>query len=98
MPILEDAFETYRNRGFTILAINNGESTDTVRAFAAQHGLTFPVILDPTRTIQRQFRMDSYPTSLFIDPNGMLYDSHLGAVTPDSLVSTIETGLARVTR
>ena len=51
MPILEDAFEKYGNRGFTILAINDGEAAETVQAFAAKYGLTFPIVLDPARAI-----------------------------------------------
>ncbi len=57
-------------------------------------GLTFPVVLDPQAKIRRQFLIDSYPTSLFIDAGGVLYASHGGALTADQLASTIEQGLA----
>ncbi len=94
MPTIQSAYETYHNRGFTVLAINASESSEAVRAFVNRMGLTFPVVLDPQSLIQRQFLVDSFPTSLFIDPSGVLYASHGGALTPDQLASTIEQGLA----
>ncbi len=94
MPTIQSAYETYHDRGFTVLAINASESPEAVRAFVDRMGLTFPVVLDPRAVIQRQFLVDSFPTSLLIDPGGVLYASHGGALTADQIASTIEQGLA----
>ncbi len=94
MPTIQSTYEIYHDRGFTVLAINASESPEAVRAFVNRMGLTFPVVLDPQSLIQRQFLVDSFPTSLFIDPGGILYASHGGALTADQLASTIERGLA----
>src|SRR5512143_1365823 len=48
MPVLQKYFERYQAEGFTVVAIEDGEPESDVRSFVKQHGLTFPVWLDPT--------------------------------------------------
>ncbi len=96
MPTIEAAYETYHDRGFTVLAINASESPEVIQPFVDSVGLKFPVVLDQDASIQRQFLVDSFPTSLFIDSNGTLYASHHGALTEAQLRTTVENGLARL--
>jgi thiol-disulfide isomerase/thioredoxin len=93
MPTIQAAYKTYRDQGFTVLAVNASETPNTIQPFVQQMGLTFPIVLDQNEAIQRQFGIDGFPTSLFIDPNGVLYATHNGPISPAQLTSTIETGL-----
>lgn len=95
MPGIESVYEQYRERGFTVLAVNIGERTDQVNNFVSQYGLTFPVLLDSSAVIQQQFGIKGYPTSLFLDANGTVYAVHPGAATSAQLANYIETGLKR---
>ena len=95
MPVIENAFEAYRNRGFVVLAVNNAERADQVDRFATQLKLTFPILLDYSADIQEQFGIKGYPTSFFIDPQGKLYATHNGMVSQEQLQAYIETGLKR---
>jgi thiol-disulfide isomerase/thioredoxin len=95
MPVIEAAYRQYQNQGFVVLAVNNAEDINTVGAFARQFELSFPVLMDTSARIQRQFGITGYPTSLFLDANGELYATHSGMVTEAQLTRYIETGLKR---
>ncbi|NWG18060.1 MAG: TlpA family protein disulfide reductase [Chloroflexi bacterium] len=95
MPVIEAAYRQYRDDGFVVLAINNSEDTHTVGAFAQQFGLSFPVLMDTSARIQRQFGITGYPTSLFLDASGQVYQTHSGMLSEAQIVQYIETGLRR---
>ena len=48
MPVLQIFYEKYKEDGFVILAINDGDSQADVLQFVEEYELTFPVWLDPT--------------------------------------------------
>lgn len=95
MPLIESFYEQYRNQGFIVLAVNNAERSDQVRAFASQFQLTFPVLLDYSAGISQQFGIKGYPTSLFLDTKGNLYATHQGVLTATQLQNYITDGLQR---
>jgi len=47
MPTLQAFYDKHQDEGFTLLAINAGESQPTVSGFVSQMGFSFPVLLDP---------------------------------------------------
>ena len=95
MPIMESAYREYQDVGFTVLAVNNAEPLSQVSRFHQMMGLTFPILMDESRDIQRQYGINSYPTSVFLDRNGDVYAVHTGAVSSGQLIGYIEDGLSR---
>ncbi|HEX2906851.1 MAG TPA: TlpA disulfide reductase family protein [Phototrophicaceae bacterium] len=95
MPVIEAAYQHYREQGFTVLAVNDAEPGNLVQTFATQYGLSFPVLLDETAQIQRQFGITGYPTSIFLDASGNIYATHSGGLNAALLANYIETGLKR---
>lgn len=96
MPVIENAFEQFHDRGFVVLAVNNAERNDRVSAFVEQYQLTFPVVLDYAADIQQQFGINGYPTSIFLDEQGEIYAAHQGAINAAQLTQYIEDGLQRM--
>lgn len=78
MPDLVDFYEKHREDNFIILAVNAGESEATARKFAAEYGLTFPVLLDSHFHLLDGLGIDSYPTSILIGPDGVIEKIHVG--------------------
>lgn len=95
MPTIQDAYEQYHDEGFTVLAINNAEPISLVQPFRDAMRLEFPIVMDQTRTIQQEFAITSYPTSIFVDANGSVYAQHSGMVNELQLMNYIREGLAR---
>ncbi|MFZ5996596.1 MAG: peroxiredoxin family protein [Nitrospirota bacterium] len=81
---LKAVYEKYRDKGFVVLAISideGPEAVSMVRAFAADHGLSFPLLLDDG-SVSRQYGVISIPTSVIIDRQGTIRSSHMG-LPPD---------------
>ncbi len=77
MPLIEDYADRYRGE-LVVLAINAGEDEGVVRDFVTRNQLGLAVLLDPTGTASRQFRIYGFPTTLFYDASGALTTTHIG--------------------
>ncbi len=82
MPGLQRQYMTYGDQGFVVLAVNNAEPVDMVTAFRDQLRFTFPIVMDESGDIQRQFGIVNYPSTLLIDRDGRIAARHFGVVTP----------------
>ncbi len=85
MPAIEQRYQAYRSRGLAVLAVDFDEPEADVRAFRDQLGLTFPVLLDPGAKVQSLYRVLGYPTSFFVDRQGLIRAQHIGLMTEDEL-------------
>lgn len=86
MPYLQTAYEQYRDEGFTVIAVDVkfDEDRDTVLAFIEELGLTFPVVKDATGEVEiDKYNVLGYPTSVFIDRNGIIRYVHRGPMTKE---------------
>ena len=85
MPHLQDAHNNAHTTDLTILAINYGEDVKTVLGFADQLGLTFPLLLDQTGTVQQQYHVRGFPSTVFISRNGTVTYNQIGILSKDML-------------
>lgn len=90
MPDLNQVYDLANHRGFVVLAIDFQESEEQVQRFVDEFGLTFPVGLDPTGQINKQYRVVQYPTSFLIDGHGVIRFVHRGPLTTDALFDVLE--------
>jgi len=96
MPAIQDAYEQHADDGFVVLAINNRETPLQIQQFASAYGLGFPIVLDMDARLQEQFAIRSFPTSIFLNPQGEAYATHSGAVSPQQLEDYIAQGMTGV--
>jgi peroxiredoxin len=88
MPLLQDRFE--KNHDLRVLAVNFAEPAADVQAFVDQHGLTFDVLLDPRAIVQSAYRVRGYPTTYFIDSQGIVQAVHIGILLDKQLDGYLE--------
>lgn len=79
MPFIQEIYEEWSDKGLIILTINIGESLSTVKEFMANHGYSFPVLLDTSQKVAQDYDVRGIPTTFFIDKNGALKDIKIGA-------------------
>ena len=83
---LQDAFETHRDSGLVILAIDYEDRRDDVVEYGQTHDLTFPLLLDKNGQITDDtYRVDGFPTSFFIFPDGTISFIQIGTMTQEEL-------------
>ncbi|NPA90611.1 MAG: redoxin domain-containing protein [Chloroflexi bacterium] len=74
MPAIVKEYNRYKGEGLVVLAIDQAESPEKVRAFVEAHGMTFPVLLDEKMRVADVYRIRSLPTTYFITPDGTIID------------------------
>jgi peroxiredoxin len=86
MPALQTFYNRYRDRGFVVIAINDGDPTGDVLQFVKDYQLTFPVWLDPTYIATEQaFKTLNLPSSFVIDRTGTIQLQWVGGVSLKTL-------------
>jgi peroxiredoxin len=86
MPALQAFYNKYRDQGFVVIAVNDGDPAADVLQFVKDYRLTFPVWLDPTYYATEQaFRTLNLPSSFVIDRSGNIQLQWVGGVTLKSL-------------
>jgi len=71
MPDLETLYERFESKGFVVLAISD-EDAAKVAPFIHERGITFPVLLDPGRKVNKAFIVEGIPHSFVYDRDGKL--------------------------
>lgn len=81
MPRLQPLYESYRDAGFTVVAIDYRRDTERATAFAEEHGLTYPMLEngeEENEVVRSVFEVSSFPTSYLVDGEGRILYYHLG--------------------
>jgi len=70
-PALVKAHQEMRSKGVLFMAIDiYDDSDDDARAYANQHGITFPVIRNHSDAIAQAYRISGVPQVVLVAPNG----------------------------
>ena len=85
LPDLQKLHEENAARGLVIVGVSvdvAGQEAD-VREFAREHGVTYPIWLDPQERVSSAFATVGVPTTVLIGPDGTLLWRHVGPVKAD---------------
>jgi thiol-disulfide isomerase/thioredoxin len=88
MPYFQQLADTYKDQGFTVLAINNREAADVMQPFIDQLKLTFPIGLDKDGRINTLYMARQYPTTYVIGRDGTILARQFGPF-PEGTVETL---------
>src|SRR3990172_7589206 len=80
MPAIQEAYEEFRDQGFTVLAVNltKKDVLSSVESFVEEHKLTFPILLDQNGRVEETYQLRGLPTSFFIDRDGIIQSVVIG--------------------
>lgn len=79
MPELQAVYDAYQEDGLVILALDQDETADTVRSFFYDEmDLTFTPLLDRESQIARLYGAVNFPTTFFINSEGIITALHRG--------------------
>jgi peroxiredoxin len=83
-PFLQRIYAAHGYKNLTIVGISQNEKKDTA-AFVKEYGVTFPVLLDDTRTypVSNAYGLTNVPTLFWIAPDGEIEVSSVGWVRKD---------------
>lgn len=78
IPDLIAVHNRYRDLGLVLLGVNLAESDGVVRPFTEEFGMDFPVLMDRSGGVAREYRVLGLPTTYFVDGNGVVRSLFLG--------------------
>jgi thiol-disulfide isomerase/thioredoxin len=90
MPVIESRFREHYPE-LVVLAIESDSSRNDLLDFVQEEEITFTVLIG-TGNIERDYEIYAYPTSFFIDANGVVQSVVVGSMTENSL----DTELAKI--
>ena len=90
MPAMQRVYESLKDEGFTILAVNATAQDSRADAleFISQYGLTFPILFDTEGVVARMYENRALPSSYFIDPQGRISEVVIGGPMAETLLVT----------
>ncbi len=85
MPHFQSLYEEQSDSSsMVILMINIEEDRDSVKSYVEQYNYTFPVLLDSSAEAAQKYAIRYTPTTIFIDSNGQVKSSIVGAFSSKS--------------
>lgn len=91
MPLFEARYQKYAP-DLVVVGINLGESREQVQTYVDDLSISFPVLLEMKGKSSADYNISGYPTSFFIDAEGILRAVHIGEIN----ASQLDTALAEV--
>jgi peroxiredoxin len=89
MPALQHIADTYGDE-VVLLGMNLRDSAETVSSFVAQHGLRFPILINPDDSILLNYQVIGLPQTLVISPSGEIVYRQFGPVDFDVFTREVE--------
>jgi cytochrome c biogenesis protein CcmG, thiol:disulfide interchange protein DsbE len=89
-PELQQLYEDYQARGFTIVGVNRLDTPTDAATFIQQFDLTFPNGADVQERITELYNLQGTPENFLVDPNGVIAQAWLFGVTYDMVAEELE--------
>jgi cytochrome c biogenesis protein CcmG, thiol:disulfide interchange protein DsbE len=89
MPAMDGLYGKYRRKGLEILAINVGQRREVVKTFAAELGVSYPILIDMEGKSTALYGVTDIPRTYVIDRSGVVRYRIFGGATPETLKKLI---------
>ena len=90
IPELVNTYAEYKDRGVVILGISIDDTAETLRAYAAQKRMQYPVLLMQDDVDQAYGPIFGVPVTFFIGRDGTISKKHFGPVTKEQVDQEIK--------
>lgn len=90
MPAIQRVYDTYKERGFTVLAVNatQQDSQSGALTFIDEYQLTFPILFDIDGTVSKLYNLRALPSTYFVNRMGYIEEVIIGGPMAEALLST----------
>ncbi len=85
MPVIEEAYQQHGDEGLIVLAIDVQENPELAKTFAGWLGISFTILDDAAGDVARLYRVTAFPTSFFVDRDGVIRAWQVGAMNQSTL-------------
>lgn len=90
MPAMDRQYDAFKDQGVQVLAVNIAQSEFEVNSFAKQYGLSFPVVIDKTKSVMTAYNIRPLPTTVLVNPDGEIQRIITGEMTEQDIEGFME--------
>lgn len=90
MPIINEIYVKYKDRGLVVIAVNVGQTKDAAETFVKKLKLSYPVVLDSNSEITKKFGVKAVPFTLIVDRKGIVRKRILGETGSEAFEKMIQ--------
>lgn len=90
MPAMDRQYEQFKDQGVQVLAVNIAQSEFEVQNFADQYNLSFPVVIDKTKSVMTAYNIIPLPTTVLVNPEGEIERVVTGEMTEQDIKGFME--------
>ncbi len=90
MPAMNNQYQVFKDLGVQTLAVNIAQTDFEVQNFVDKYGLTFPVVIDKTKSVMTAYNVGNLPATVLIDPDGKVVKITTGEMTEANIASYME--------
>jgi cytochrome c biogenesis protein CcmG, thiol:disulfide interchange protein DsbE len=90
MPLLNRYAGQYEDR-LVIVGVNYNEEEEVVQRFVTDEQIQFPILMDLNGLVANLYYVRNYPTTYFIDKEGIVRGQHIGLLHEDLLDRYLQT-------
>ncbi|MDP2815504.1 MAG: TlpA disulfide reductase family protein [Rectinemataceae bacterium] len=84
IPSIENLSLAMKGKNFAVMAISTGETKATVSSFVADRKMSYPIYLDPKRSLVNEYASKGIPTTYILDKSGNFIAAIIGGIKYDS--------------
>lgn len=84
-PLLEAAWERYRDQGIVVLGIDAQDFRSDAKRFIRRYGITYPNVHDGEGSTLGRYGVTGFPETWFLDREGRIVDHVPGQIGEDEL-------------
>jgi thiol-disulfide isomerase/thioredoxin len=95
VPILRDLNKKYTGKAFQLVGVSSDDDEEVWKTFIQAQHMNWPDYIDLTDEVQKAFKIDSYPTFIVLDKDGLVRfrQSGVGEATASELSDAINKAL-----
>lgn len=87
---MPDLVELDKRDDVRVVLVDVGESVETVKEFMKKQEIALPVVVDESGEVAQKYFISGFPTSVFIDKDGILKGGVVGYRAMDDMIKVIE--------
>lgn len=85
MPYMQELYPEYKEKGIEIIAVSLDSTELVIDNFIDKYDLTFPIPHDTKGQVMDLYKVGNLPSTLFINPDGIIEETVEGALSLDRL-------------
>ena len=89
MPDLESIYNRFKKNGLVVLAITD-EEPGKVKPFIGEYGISYPIVLDPDKSVHKEYTIEGLPRTFVYDREGKLVAQAIDMRTKKQFLGMLE--------